>query len=108
MFSRKNKRNHARKNARRNDRNWARLNVEALERREVMATNILITEVQPNGSGNAAYAADWFEVTNLGNEAVDISGWKKDDNSNSFAAAVALRGLTSIGAGKSAIFFEGN
>jgi hypothetical protein len=31
-----------------------------------------------------------------------------DDSSAAFGSAVSLRGLTSIGAGKSAIFFEGN
>ena len=52
------------------------------------------------------YAADWFEVTNTGTTAVDITGWKIDDNSNAFGSAVALRGVTSIAAGKSAVFFE--
>jgi hypothetical protein len=68
---------------------------------------IIITEVAPFGSGNGTYGADWFELTNTGTSAVSISGWKVDDNSNSASAAVALRGVTSIGAGQSAIFLEG-
>jgi len=68
---------------------------------------MLITEVDPSGS-SAAYAADWFELTNTGNTAVDITGWKMDDNSNSSSSAVALRGVTSIAAGQSVIFIEGN
>lgn len=68
---------------------------------------IRITEVDAAGSA-ASYAADWFELTNFGTSAVDISGWKMDDNSNSFAQAVALRGVTSIGAGQSIVFIEGN
>ena len=76
-----------------------------------VATNasagIIISEVDPSGSGNAAYAADWFELTNTGSVAVDITGWKMDDNSNTFANAVAIRGVTSIGAGKSVVFLEG-
>jgi len=68
---------------------------------------MLITEVDPSGSA-AAYAADWFELTNTGSTAVDITGWKMDDNSNAFANAVALRGVTSIAAGQSVIFIEGN
>ena len=68
---------------------------------------IVITEVAPTGS-SASYAADWFEVTNTGTSAVDLTGWKMDDNSNSFAAAVALRGIGSIAAGQSVIFIEGN
>lgn len=70
-------------------------------------STVLITEVHPGGSGNGTYAADWFEVTNTGASAVDVTGWKMDDSSNSFASGVALRGVTSIPAGKSAIFFEG-
>lgn len=69
---------------------------------------ILITEVDASGSGNAAYAADWFELTNTGSAAVNITGWKMDDNSNAFANAVALRGVTSIAAGQSVVFLEGN
>src|SRR5436190_21051954 len=67
---------------------------------------IFISEIHPSGSGNGTYNADWFEVTNIGFTTVDITGWKMDDNSNAFASAVALRGVMSIPAGKSAIFFE--
>jgi predicted extracellular nuclease/uncharacterized protein YjiK/2',3'-cyclic-nucleotide 2'-phosphodiesterase (5'-nucleotidase family) len=71
------------------------------------APSLIISEVTPWGSGNSPYAADWFEVTNTGTSAVDITNWKIDDNSNAFASAVALRGLTSIPAEKSAVFIEG-
>jgi hypothetical protein len=67
---------------------------------------IRITEVAPWASGNAPYATDWFELTNTGATAVDIAGWKMDDNSNSFASAVALTGIASIAAGESVIFTE--
>lgn len=67
---------------------------------------IIISEVDASGS-SASYAADWFELTNTGSSAVNITGWKIDDNSNSFANAVALRGQTSIAAGQSIIFLEG-
>ncbi|QKQ74692.1 ExeM/NucH family extracellular endonuclease [Nostoc sp. TCL240-02] len=70
-------------------------------------SSIFITEVAPWSSGNSPVAADWFELTNKGLSAVDITGWKIDDNSNSFAASVALNGITSIGAGESVIFIEG-
>ncbi len=69
---------------------------------------IIISEVAPWGSGNGDYAADWFELTNTGSVAMDITGWKMDDNSNSFASAVALRGVSSLAAGQSAIFIESN
>jgi hypothetical protein len=68
---------------------------------------MIISEVDPAGSA-AAYAADWFELTNTGTSMVNISGWKMDDNSNAFANAVALRGVTSIAAGQSVVFIEGN
>ena len=37
---------------------------------------------------------------------MDITGWKMDDNSESFAAAVPLNGITSIAPGESVIFIE--
>lgn len=65
------------------------------------------TEVAPWSSGNSPVAADWFELTNFGSSAFDITGFKVDDSSNSFAASVALFGITSIAAGESVIFIEG-
>ena len=70
------------------------------------AGGIIISEVTPWGSGNSTYAVDWFEVTNTGAVAVSISGWKVDDSSNSFAASLALNGITSIAPGESVIFME--
>jgi uncharacterized protein YjiK/2',3'-cyclic-nucleotide 2'-phosphodiesterase (5'-nucleotidase family)/phosphodiesterase/alkaline phosphatase D-like protein len=67
---------------------------------------VFVTEVAPWSSGNSPVAADWFELTNTGSSAQDITGWKFDDNSNSFAAALNLNGITSIGAGESVIFIE--
>ncbi len=67
---------------------------------------IIISEIAPWSSGNSPIAADWFEVTNTTNSAIDITGWKMDDNSNSFATSVALNGITSIAAGESVIFIE--
>jgi len=72
------------------------------------AVSVFISEVHPAGSGNGSYGAGWFEVTNTGTSPVDIAGWKMDDDSNAFANAVALRGVTTIAAGKSAVFIEGS
>jgi hypothetical protein len=69
---------------------------------------ILVTEVDPTGSSTPTYGADWIELTNTGPTAVDITGWKLDDNSHALENAVALRGLTSIAAGQSAVFLEGD
>jgi Lamin Tail Domain/PEP-CTERM motif len=68
---------------------------------------LAITEVAPWSSGNSPVAADWIEITNFGSSAVDITGYKIDDASNSFASSVALLGITSIAAGESVIFIEG-
>ncbi len=67
---------------------------------------IFVTEVAPWSSGNSPVAADWFELTNTSSSAINITGWKFDDNSNSFGAALALNGITSIGAGESVVFVE--
>jgi len=67
---------------------------------------LFISEVAPWSSGNSPVGADWFEVTNTKAVAVDITGWKVDDNSQSPAAAVALNGITSINPGESVIFME--
>ena len=67
---------------------------------------LLITEVAPWASGNTPlYATDWFELTNTGASALNISGWQMDDNSNGMAK-VALTGISSIAAGESVIFTE--
>jgi uncharacterized protein YjiK len=68
--------------------------------------NLIISEAAPWASGNSPYGADWFEVTNTGTAAADITGWKVDDNSHDYAAAVALAGVTSIGAGQSVVFVD--
>ncbi len=81
--------------------------LESLEFRMMLSATVFISEVHPIGS-SSGYAADWFELTNTGNTSLDITGWKMDDGSNLFANSVALRGLTNIPAGKSAVFFEGN
>lgn len=69
--------------------------------------DVRITEVAPWSSGNSPVGADWFELTNTGASALDLTGWKVDDSSATFASAVALSGLTSLAAGQSAVFVEG-
>jgi uncharacterized protein YjiK len=65
-----------------------------------------ITEVAPWSSGNSPVARDWFEVTNIGARAVDVTGWKVDDSSESFAAAVPTSGITSIAPGETVIYID--
>jgi hypothetical protein len=70
--------------------------------------DVRVTEVAPWSSSKSPIGEDWFELTNTGASALNIAGWKMDDSSNSFASAVALNGLTSIAAGQSVIFVEGD
>ena len=65
-----------------------------------------ITEVMSSSAGTPTATGDFFEVTNYGSSAVSMSGWKMDDNSFAIGTAVALSGITSIGAGESVIFIE--
>jgi hypothetical protein len=67
---------------------------------------IIVSEVAPWASGNSAVGRDWFELTNTGASAVNITGWRMDDSSNAFASSVVLNNVTSIGAGQSVIFVE--
>ncbi|MEI9897709.1 MAG: lamin tail domain-containing protein [Chthoniobacter sp.] len=73
---------------------------------QVPAGSIVITEVAPWSSGNSSLGVDWFEVTNIGTATVNTTGWRMDDNSNSFAASVPMTGVTSIAPGESVIFME--
>jgi len=67
-------------------------------------SQVKITEVM--SSSGTGGTGDWIEVTNLGSTAVDITGWKVDDNTFNFSLAVELTGVTTIPAGKSVIFIE--
>lgn len=67
-------------------------------------STLRITEAM--SSSGVGGTADWWEVTNYGGSAVDITGWKFDDSSFSFAASVALNGITTINAGESVAFLE--
>jgi hypothetical protein len=67
--------------------------------------NIVITEVFIGLNGEDG-TQDWYELTNTGTTAIDLTGWRMDDSSASFASGVALSG--SIAAGQSAIFVIGS
>ena len=72
-----------------------------------MRTPVAVTEVAPWGSSDPTYA-DWWELTNNTGATIDLTGWKMDDESSSFASAVALNGVSTLAPGKSAIFVEGD
>lgn len=67
---------------------------------------IAITEVAPWSSGDSPVGEDWFEITNFGTTAIDLTGWAFDDNSASLIDADPLLGVASIGAGKSVIYLN--
>jgi hypothetical protein len=88
-------------------RAWSALALSALLATGGAQAQLAFTEAAPWSSGNSPVNADWFEITNFGSVAVDITGWKVDDSSNSFAASVALVGISLIAPGESVIFIEG-
>ena len=63
-----------------------------------------ITEAM--SSSGVGGTPDWIELTNLGNTAANINGWKMDDSSRLFTSSLVLNGITSIAAGESVVFFE--
>ncbi len=70
---------------------------------------VRITEVSAFSSGAVpanGYSSDWFELTNIGPVAVNITGWKMDDDSVSFASGAALTGVTNIAPGESVVFIN--
>lgn len=62
-----------------------------------------ITEAESSEAGSKS---DWFELTNFGSSAVDVTGYKMDDSSAAFATAVPMLGITSIAPGESVAYFE--
>ncbi len=69
---------------------------------------LAVTEVDPTGS-SMSYAADWFELTNAGPLAVDLSGWTMDDSSDALATSVSTTVGTAspiLTPGQSIVFAE--
>jgi uncharacterized protein YjiK len=74
----------------------------------VYVPTLAITEVDPSGS-SASYGADWFELTNTGPLAVDLSRWTMDDSSNALSSSVSMTvGSASpiLAPGQSIVFAE--
>ncbi len=66
-----------------------------------MQSQVRITEVVSSGG-----TSDWFELTNYGTTAVDITGWKVDDGSFGLATSFVLNGITSIAPNERVMFCE--
>ncbi|MFZ4483022.1 MAG: lamin tail domain-containing protein [Chthoniobacterales bacterium] len=74
-------------------------------RAQAQLSSLRITEVM--SSSGVGGTVDWFEVSNFDlTNSVDLTGWKMDDSSFSFAVSVALNGVTSIAGGQTAVFLE--
>jgi hypothetical protein len=100
---------------------------------QLASAAVVVTEVDPFGSnGGDGYKADWFELTNTGMSAVNLTGWSMLDNNaasntttpyatgatisignltkgnKTFGPALLTLagGQTSLAAGQSAIFLE--
>jgi len=73
---------------------------------------IRITEAMSNAL--TLGSMDWWEITNYGDAAIDITGWRMDDNSYSFANSLALTPYASgtdtawslVQPGESVVFME--
>ncbi|MFT4049630.1 MAG: lamin tail domain-containing protein [Solirubrobacterales bacterium] len=72
------------------------------------STSVAVTEVSPWSSGNSSWAADWFELTNTGTKTISLTNWRVDDDSDSYASALVLNGVSSLAPGQSAVFVEGD
>ena len=82
----------------------AAVNVMVTDDGDLPPATLLVTEVQSNQSG-AAGSADYFEITNYGAAAVDLTGFTWDDDSRSFVTgqAWAFPLGSSIAAGESVV-----
>jgi len=65
--------------------------------------DLVISELSTKSAYNPE---DYFEITNTGSVAVDISGWAFDDESADYGSAAFLENITMIGAGESVVFFQ--
>lgn len=67
----------------------------------LVITEVMSSSAHSGGTNNG----DWFELTNNGVAAFDLTGFSWDDNSNT-AGSSGFGSITSIGAGQSIIFTE--
>lgn len=70
---------------------------------------LAITEVHSSEgtTGAPEIHADWFELTNFGNQPADLTGWILNDTTGGVTTGAVTLGSLSIGAGESIVFVEG-
>ena len=71
---------------------------------DLYGKTVKITEVMSNSGTDGT--PDWFDLTNLGTTAVDITGWKVDDNSSAFGNSLVLNGGTLFQLGKASFLWK--
>lgn len=69
---------------------------------------LFISEIAPwsSGGSNSPVGVDWFELTNTSTAAIDITGWRFDDDSADFAIGAPLLEIGEIAAGESVVFLN--
>lgn len=67
------------------------------------ASILRITEVMSQGD-----VPDWFELTNFGDTAADLTNYRVDDSSFTISTSLALGGIISVAPGESVVFTEGS
>lgn len=72
----------------------------------VILPKLAITEVMPSSNHSGAIGGDWFEVTNFGNDPVDMNGFSWDDDSQQSGKHL-INSTYTIAAGEAVIFFQG-
>ncbi len=72
--------------------------------------NLVVTEVMSNeakkGAGVTISTSDWWELSNLGNFAVNLQGYRFDDNHNSFDDAQTISTPVIIAPGESVVLVQ--
>ncbi|HVU08039.1 MAG TPA: CotH kinase family protein [Verrucomicrobiae bacterium] len=72
--------------------------------------NLVITEVMSSeakkGTGVTISTSDWWELSNLGNFAVNLQGYRFDDDHDSFADAQTITNDVTIAPGESIVLVE--
>ncbi|WAC20868.1 lamin tail domain-containing protein [Luteolibacter sp. SL250] len=68
----------------------------------IIITEVMSSSLHPSGGSNNG---DWFEITNTGSSAVDLTGWTWDDSSRTPGSS-NFGSLTVLGAGQSAVICE--
>ena len=68
----------------------------------IVITEVMSSSAHPSGGSNNG---DWFELTNNGSTAVDVTGWSWDDSSDTPGSG-NFGALTSIASGQSVVICE--